>query len=69
MSKRYYVVTTPEYGELVVQRDTIAEARAWARAAFPRQQLPVRPLYRVGGCPDCDGLCCCARSRSRRRPA
>lgn len=49
---RVYLVTTEKFGVLAVERDTIAEARAWARQNFG-----------VRRCESCDSApCCCPKA-------
>lgn len=61
----YYQVTIADcaFSPLVKAANSIGDARRWARTAFPKQATSVARTWTARGCPDCDGLCCCARSR------
>lgn len=66
----YYQVSIADcaFSPLVKAADCIADARHWAKHAFPRQATVVsRTWTDARRCPDCDGLCCCARSRRREK--
>lgn len=55
-----YIVTHPEYGQIRKAADTIADARAWAKAAFPRVPCSVVRENSHGE------KCICARCERRR---
>lgn len=56
---RTYLVQTQKFGTLRKAADSIAEARTWARTAFPGERCPVQREGHKAGC-------VCARCERRR---
>lgn len=60
MSRNLYAVTVEGIGVVQVARDRIADARAWAAAAFGRTTTSVRPIFaQRRTCPGCESRPCC----------
>lgn len=57
-----YVVKTERFGNVLVVRDSIEEARAWAKTALGAGPRCVSRYVEPGAlCPSCDSRpCCCA---------
>lgn len=59
-----YSVTIEGIGDVLLERDTIDEARQWARGGFPGRAVSVSVMGRYVLCEKCDSKPCCCAARA-----
>jgi hypothetical protein len=58
---RLYAIRTARFGTILVERDSIEEARQWARDNFDAGSSDVSAHRTYRRCDDCNSAPCCCR--------